>query len=62
LNFVSIAGRFVHDVNLVWMNEPYTPVVTDLKSVSFYDSMVVMEKETMYKKEPCYSGIHKVTE
>ncbi len=62
LNFVSIAGRFVHDVNLVWMNEPYAPVVKDLKSVSFYDSMVVMEKETTYKKEPCYSGIHKVTE
>jgi hypothetical protein len=44
------------------MTEPYTPVVNDLKSVSFYDSMVVMEKETTYKKEPCYSGINKVVE
>ena len=62
LNFISIASRFVHDVNLSWITEPYTPVTQNLKSISFYDSMLVLEKEPTYKKEPCYTGVNKVTE
>ncbi len=60
LNFVSIAGRFVHDVNLQHIEEPYTPVAKDLKSISFYDSMVIMEKQLLTKKEPCYAGVNKI--
>lgn len=60
LNFVSIASRFVHDVNLQWISEPYTPVTQNLKSMSFYDSMLVLEKEPAYKKEPAYAGSKKI--
>lgn len=60
LNFVSIASRFVHDVNLSWINQPYQPVVSNLKSMCFYDSMLVMEKAEPYKKEPYYVGTKKI--
>jgi hypothetical protein len=60
LNFITITSRFTHDVNLTWMSEPYSPVAIDLKSICYYDSMVVMEKELNYKKEPCYAGTEKI--
>jgi hypothetical protein len=59
-NFVSIASRFTHDVNLQHIEEPYTPVAKDLKSISFYDSMVIMEKQLLTKKEPCYAGVNRI--
>lgn len=60
LNFVSIASRFAHDVNLQWISQPYQPVVRNLKSMSFYDSMLVLEKEVETKKEPAYAGSKKI--
>lgn len=59
-NFVTIASRFTHDVNLTWMQQPYTPSLPNLKSMSFYDSMMVFEKEETKKKEPCYAGVNKI--
>ena len=56
LNFVTISSRFVHDVNLQHIKEPYTPVLANLRSISYYDSMIVLEKELENKKEPCYAG------
>jgi 23S rRNA U2552 (ribose-2'-O)-methylase RlmE/FtsJ len=44
-NFVSISSNFVHDTNVQHIQEPYTPHIPDLKSISFYDSIVVFEKE-----------------
>lgn len=58
-NFVSIASKMVHDVNLQHIKEPYTPVMPDLKSISFYDSMIILEKEKMVKKEPCFAGVNR---
>lgn len=58
-NFVSIASKFTHDVNLQHIKEPYTPVSNDLKSISFYDSMVVMEKGNS-KNQPCHAGSIKI--
>jgi 23S rRNA U2552 (ribose-2'-O)-methylase RlmE/FtsJ len=59
-NFVTIASRFVHDVNISWISEVYTPTLRDLKSISFYDSMLVLEKEHLVKKEPLNAGIIKI--
>lgn len=60
LNFVSMVGRFVNDVNLTWIKEPYSPVASDLKSISVYDSMVVLEKAKQEKKIPVFSGTQKI--
>ena len=57
-NFVSIASNFVHDTNLQYIQEQYTPHVHDLKAISFYDSVVVFEKETQTKKQFVVSGAH----
>lgn len=59
-NFLTIASRFVHDVNSTWITEPYTRTLPDLKSVCFYDSMMVLEKEPVVKKNPVYAGTQKV--
>lgn len=45
LNFITIASRFTHDTNLEFMSEPYRSSLDDLKSISFYNSMIVFEKE-----------------
>lgn len=49
-NFVDIASRLVHDVNVSNMKEPYTQTLNDLKGVSFYDSMIIFQKETQPEK------------
>ena len=49
-NFVSIASNFVHDTNLQHIREPYTNHIPDLKSISFYNSMVIFEKENYNEK------------
>lgn len=43
-NFVSISSNFVHDTNTQHIQESYTTHIPDLKSISFYDSIVVFEK------------------
>lgn len=61
-NVVSHLSRFAHDVNLQHMREPYTPGLGGVKSLSFYDSMIVIEKEVpIVMKEPCSAGAEKVT-
>lgn len=60
INFITVASKFAHDVNLQWIGTPYTPSVSDLKSISFYDSMVVLEKQQQEKREPCYVGNVKI--
>jgi len=45
LNFVDIMSRNVHDVNHRWYNLPRIPKLKNLKSICFYDSIVVCEKE-----------------
>jgi hypothetical protein len=62
LNIVAVSSRFVHDVNLQHMKEPYTPVMRNLRSISYYDSMIVLEKELENKKETCSSGVSNITQ
>ncbi len=44
LNTVEIFSKSSHDVNEKWYNIPRTPILNNLNSISFYDSMIVMEK------------------
>jgi hypothetical protein len=44
-NIVAYTSRFAHDVNLQHIKEPYTPQFENLKSISYYDSMIILEKE-----------------
>ena len=57
LNVVSVSSRFVHDVNIQHIKEPYTPVLREIRSISYYDSMIVLEKALETKKESCSSGM-----
>jgi len=54
-NFVSIASNFIHDTNIQHMREQYTPHIPDLKSISFYDSIIVFEKEKQAKRNSIMS-------
>jgi hypothetical protein len=45
-NSVSIFSNFVHDMNSEYVDEPFVPQLKDLSSMSFYNSMVIFEKET----------------
>lgn len=61
LNVVSFLSRLAHDVNLQHIRQPYTYGLEGLKSLSFYDSMIVLEKEfPIVEKLPCSTGIQKV--
>lgn len=55
-NFVSIASNFIHDTNLQHIRELYTNHIPDLKSISFYNSMVIFEKELYNEKCSLVSG------
>ncbi len=59
-NIFTLLSRAVHDVNLQWMSEPFTPTLNDLKSLCFYDSMAVIEKQVHLKRQPIFSGVKKV--
>jgi 23S rRNA U2552 (ribose-2'-O)-methylase RlmE/FtsJ len=45
LNIVEILSRSTHDVNTRWYNLPKIPILSDLNSICFYDSMIVLEKQ-----------------
>jgi hypothetical protein len=45
LNSVSMFSNFVHDVNVDCFQEPFPSRLENLKSLCFYNSMVVFEKE-----------------
>lgn len=44
LNAVEIFSKSSHDVNEKWYNVSRTPIIGNLDSISFYDSLIVMEK------------------
>ena len=44
-NSISIFSNFVHDMNVEYVDEPFVPQLKDLSSMSFYNSMVIFEKE-----------------
>ena len=60
MNSVSVISRCAHDVNLQHIKEPYTPALLDLKSLSFYDSMIVLEKEKHTTRKPVEAGVNRV--
>lgn len=43
-NFVSIASKYVHDLNTCFMKEAYTSTLDEIKSICFYNSIIVFEK------------------
>jgi len=49
-NSISIFSNFIHDMNVEYMEEPFNPGLKDLSSMSFYNSMVVFEKENIKDK------------
>jgi len=44
LNVVDIFSRSAHDVNSKWYNVPKTVRIPQLDSISFHDSMIILEK------------------
>ena len=56
LNVVSIFGRLVNDVNNHFIEEAYTSTLMDIKSMHFYNSMIVLEKEWTEKPKPLFFG------
>jgi hypothetical protein len=58
-NFITVVSRFIHDVNVEWIKEPYTPTIKNIKAMSFYDSLVVFEKEkeNALPKEACFTNV-----
>lgn len=55
-NIVSILSKQSHDVNTEWITEPYAKVFPDLKSLSFYNSMIFIEKQKNEKSTPFFAG------
>lgn len=55
-NVVSIFGRMVNDVNVHFIEEPYTRSLIDVKSMHFYPSMLVLEKEWTESPKPLFFG------
>lgn len=53
-NFVTIASRFVHDVNKQFIQEPFTPSLEALMEISFYNSLVFMRKGTPPDVQPTF--------
>ncbi len=54
-NAVTVASRMVHDVNQQWIKQPYQTTLKDIKSIAFYDSMIVFEKDQLIKPTPAYT-------
>lgn len=51
LNIVDILSKSAHDVNTKWYNLPKVPILNQLNSIAFYDSMIVLEKrESTYNR------------
>lgn len=50
LNSISIFSNFTHDANVNYIRDPFTPTLQHLKSLAFYDSMIVFEKENSKDK------------
>lgn len=44
LNVIDVFSKFSHDVNIKWYEEPKVPRTKNLKSLHFYDSVIVFEK------------------
>lgn len=55
-NFISILSKYIHDVNVDFIQEPYTTTLMNIKSINFYNSMVVLEKTNNEKIYSTYSG------
>lgn len=55
-NFVTVASKFVHDVNKEFMREPFTPSFNSLMEVSFYNSLIFMRKGNPPKSQMTFFG------
>ena len=55
LNAITVLSRYTHDVNHTHIKEPFTPYSREFKSMSFYDSMIVIEKQLNVAKQPYFS-------
>lgn len=55
-NFISIVSKFVHDVNNDFIKEPYTNTLINIKSINFYNSIIVFEKTNNEKIYSTYRG------
>jgi hypothetical protein len=49
-NSISVFSNFVHNMNIEYMEEPFNPVIENLSGLSFYNSMIVFEKESFKDK------------
>lgn len=55
-NFVTVASRFVHDVNKDFICEPNTPCFNSLMEISFYNSLIFMRKGNPQRPQMTFFG------
>jgi cephalosporin hydroxylase len=59
-NVVSLISNYVHDVNSDYVKEPYYKTLDRVSSISFYDSMIAIEKERFKDKYIAFSSENKI--
>jgi 23S rRNA U2552 (ribose-2'-O)-methylase RlmE/FtsJ len=62
INVISKLSEFVHDVNSEFINirESYNKTLDNISSICFYNSMIVIEKETLKDKYNIFSSQNKL--
>lgn len=59
-NVVSLISNYVHDMNSDYIKEPYEKTLENISSISFYDSMIAIEKEKFKDKYVVFSSENKI--
>jgi cephalosporin hydroxylase len=59
-NVVSLISNYIHDLNTDYIKEPHQKTLENVSSISFYDSMIAIEKERFRDKYVAFSSKNKV--
>jgi len=54
-NIINALSQMTHDVNINHIDEPFSPGLGTIRSISYYDSLVIIEKGVT-ETEPVFSG------
>lgn len=59
-NVVSLISNYIHDINSDYIGGPYQKTLNGVSSISFYDSMITIEKERFKDKYVVFSSKNKI--